>query len=283
MSEKNKGRLFLVATALLWALGGVCVKSITWNSMQIMGVRGVISFIVIMTYKKWTKLKFTKNNILAGAMMTGTAILYMTANKLTTAGTVIVLEYTEPIIVFLYQRFFKGRKAKLYEAVLVLFVFIGCVLAFSDNLDMSHMLGNILALLSGFTLAAQVIIMTGEDSDSLDCLSIGCLMQLVIGIPFLFIGQKAAFTTTNIFWILVLALFQYSLANICFSKGCKLVDPLECSLILTIEPIANPIMVALVCGEMMGPMAIIGCVIVIISVTLYTVMPSLIAKRTSAE
>ncbi|MGN1118159.1 MAG: EamA family transporter, partial [Acutalibacteraceae bacterium] len=62
------------------------------------------------------------------------------------------------------------------------------------------------------------------------------------------------------------------LANVLFSKGIKLVDKVEGSLILTIEPVFNPIPVAIICGEMMGLRAIMGSVIVIVFVALYSVL-----------
>ena len=58
-----------------------------------------------------------------------------------------------------------------------------------------------------------------------------------------------------------------------YAKGCQKIDKVESSLLLTIEPIFNPIPVAIVCGEMPGPLAIAGCVVVISGITAYAALP----------
>ena len=79
--------------------------------------------------------------------------------------------------------------------------------------------------------------------------------------------------------MLVLGVFQYGLANICYSRGCILLPKTETSLLLTIEPIFNPIPVWLVTGETPGAKAIVGFFIVIAAVTLYGLLPVIRNRR----
>lgn len=276
--EHNLGRLFIVLTALLWGLAGVCVKSITWSSFSLMAVRSVISLLMLSAVKKSFKAKLSKTNILGAVAMSATGILYVEAIKLTTAGTAIVLQYIAPILVFLYAVIFQKRKAKLSEAVITLAVFGGCVLSFADSLDPTRIVGNILGLLSGITFAAQIIIMNNENSDSDDCLYLSNIISFAICFPFMFFDKNLSFDLKNIVWVLILGIFQYGLANILFSRGIKRVDKIEGSLLLTIEPIFNPIPVAVFCGEKMGKLAICGFAVVVFFVTLYGLLPVLEKK-----
>ena len=75
--------------------------------------------------------------------------------------------------------------------------------------------------------------------------------------------------------LLILAIFQYGLANILFSIGIKKTDSVEASLLLSIEPVFNPIPVAIFCGEHMSGLAIFGSAIVIVSIALYSLLPKL--------
>lgn len=281
--QRTQGRILMAATAILWGLAGVCVKSIEWSSFSVMATRSVISLIMLFIYKKSFTLKFTKTNILGAISMSATGILYVAAIKLTTAGTAIVLQYIAPIIVFLYSVIFQKRKPKLAEALITLAVFLGCVLSFSDSLDASHVLGNILGLLSGFTFAAQIIIMNSEEADSQDSQIISNIFSFIICVPFMFFDKSLVLDTKNIVWVLILGIFQYGLANVLFSKGIKLVEKVEGSLILTIEPIFNPIPVAIICKEKMGLRAVLGSIIVILFVTLYSVMGSKDNKTVKTE
>lgn len=271
MSEKSSayGRVLMVAAAMLWGLAGVCVKSISWGSMSLVAVRSILSLILLFIAKRSIKLKCTKMNILGGIMMALTGILYVEAIKLTTAGTAIVLQYVAPILVYIFEVTFRKRKVHLWETGIVIAVFLGCVLSFADKLDATHIAGNILGLLSGFTFAAEIVITNGKDSDSEDSLIFSNIFAAAVCIPFMFFDKGIVFDAKNIIWILILGIFQYGFANICFAKGIKKVSALEGSLLLTIEPIFNPIPVWIFCGEKMGVLAIIGSALVIVFVTLY--------------
>lgn len=271
MSETNKGRVYILLTALCFSLGGVCVKSITWSSLSINCVRSIISLAMLLMYKKSFKLDFSKTNILGAILMAASSVFYMLANKLTTAGTTIVLEYIAPILVFLFEVFFRNRKTTFSEVIITFLVFVGCVLSFADNIDMSHIIGNILAICSGFSYAGQLIVMSSDNSNSQDVAIIANGISFLFSLPFLLTDKNLVFDYNNIFWVLILSIFQYGMANLFLSIGSKKLDSVECSLILTIEPIVNPILVMLINGETMGPLAVLGSVLVIASVTIHTI------------
>lgn len=281
-TSNTKGRLLLLSTALLWGLAGVCVKSIPWNSMSIMAARCFISLIMLTAARKSIRLKINKKTALGAVMMTLTGIFYMMSIKLTTAATAIVLQYIAPILVYLYSVIFKKEKLRASEALIVLAVFGGCVLSFADGLDPTRLLGNALGLLSGFTFAVQIIIFNDADTSSEDGLSLSLIMGILAGLPFMFFDKGLDFSPKVIMWVLILGVFQYGLANICYAKGCQLVDKIEGALILTVEPIFNPIPVWIVTGEKPGKLAFFGFVTVILGVTAYGALP-LIRNRQKSK
>ena len=278
----TKGRLLMLATALLWGLAGVCVKSISWNSMSIMSARCFIAVIMILITRRSFKLSINKKTALGAVMMCLTGILYMMSIKLTTAATAIVLQYIAPILVYLYTVIFRHEKLRACEAAIVLAVFGGCVLSFADGLDPTKMLGNALGLLSGVTFAAQIIILNDDDTNSEDGVFLSNIIGIFAGLPFMFFDKGLNFEPKTIMWLLILGIFQYGLANICYAKGCQHVDKIEGALILTVEPIFNPIPVWIVTGEKPGPLAMAGFVIVVIGVGMYGALP-LIRKKLHAR
>lgn len=280
--EQTKGRFYIIGTALLWGLAGVCVKSIPWNSLSIMASRCGIGILMFGALRKSFKIHFNKYTLFGAVMMSITGILYMMSIKLTTAATAIVLQYTAPIFVFLYSVIFQKRKAKLSETLIVLLVFGGCVLSFVGELDPTKMLGNILGILSGVSFAAQIIAFSEKRADSNDGMYLSNIISFITCLPFMFFDKNMAFSPKIIFWVLVLGIFQYGLANIFYAKGCQIVNKIETSLLLTIEPVFNPIPVLLITGEMPGPLALVGFVIVIAGVTLYGVLPIIEKKLKKA-
>lgn len=297
--KTSAGRIIMVITAICWGLAGVCVKQISWGPMPQVCARSLIALfmLVIAKYTLRTEnqetagrsLQINKINISGALMTSATGILYVMSIKKTTAGTAIVLQYVAPILVFLFAVLFQKRKAKIAEIIITAVVFAGVFLSFFDQLDPTHVLGNVLGLLSGFTFAAQIIIQSDKKANSGDSLIISCFLSFLITLPFTIAdisAGKVDFSAQNIIWILILGVFQYGLANVLFSVGIRKIDKVEASLILTIEPIFNPIPVWIIYGEKMGTLAIIGAVIVIAGVTLYGLIPTIedkIKNKTSKK
>ena len=87
------------------------------------------------------------------------------------------------------------------------------------------------------------------------------------------------FSASAIGCILVLGVFQLGLGYILFTKGLEQTQPVSASLISTIEPILNPILVAVFYGEKITPLAILGAVIVICAVVVYNVVKTNLAQK----
>ena len=93
------GTAAMLAASLCFSTGGLLMKLIPWNPLAINGARNAIAACVIGLYILAThhKLKFNPT-VLAGAIsLAGVTTLYAIANKLTTAGNTIILQYTAPI------------------------------------------------------------------------------------------------------------------------------------------------------------------------------------------
>ncbi len=282
-SQKNYGRIMIIATALLWGLAGVCVKSIPWNSISIMAARCFIGIVMFGIYNRSFSLKYNKKTFVGAAFMSLTGLLYMMSIKMTTAATAIVLQYVAPIFVFLYSVVFQKLKPKISQIIIVLVVFGGCFLSFADQLDVTHIAGNILGVASGISFAAQIIMFNDKEMDSMGGMYLSNVLSFVVCFPFMFFDKGMDFSPKTIFWVLVLGIFQYGLANIFYAKGCQKIDKIESSLLLTIEPIFNPIPVAIVCGETPGPLAIVGFAVVIAGVTAYGMLPVIEEKLKKAK
>ncbi len=70
----------------------------------------------------------------------------------------------------------------------------------------------------------------------------------------------------------MLGVFQVGLAYILLCMGLKTTPPVTASLVSGIEPVLNPILVAVFYGEKMGRFALVGAAIVIGGVVTYNVL-----------
>lgn len=81
---------------------------------------------------------------------------------------------------------------------------------------------------------------------------------------------------------MLLGVFQLGLAYVCLTTGIRYVKPITASLVTGIEPVLNPILVALVVGEVLTPLALLGGAIVFVSVMVYNVLNLRLEKQRAA-
>ncbi len=107
----------------------------------------------------------------------------------------------------------------------------------------------------------------GADFES--SLLVSCALSAAIGIPFY--GQESEMSLHIWFFVLLLGVVQFGLSYVFLSRGLDAVSPVTASLTSTIEPILNPILVAVFYGETIGATAVIGALLVVGSATVYNV------------
>ena len=265
--------------AVLYSIGGLCIKLIPWSGMAINGARTAIALVVIGLYLKVRRHKPRMNLwvLVGAASVCGTNILFSIANKLTTAGNAIVLQFTSPIFVILFSVLFFGKRPQKLDLMACGLVLGGVVLFFIDSLSVGGFLGNILALLSGITYAGVFLMNDMPDSDPISSVFWGDVISAAVGLPFL--GYETDFSSKVLVALLVLGVFQVALAYILMVEGLKTTPPVTASLVSGIEPVLNPILVAVFYHEMIGPIALVGAMVVVGSVVLYNVI---LARQTAA-
>ena len=281
MHTKYKGPLLIVMTAVLWSTAGVLIKLVPWNAMTIVGLRSFFAAVVMAVYMRRPRITFSKPVILGGLSMSVTMVLFLFANKLTTAANAIVLQYTSPIFVILLSALMLRQRPKALDIAAVAVVFGGVMLFFIDQLRADALLGNILAVLSGVTFAGVFLANKMPGARPEEATLLGYLINIVISIPFIVTNV----TAEAVPWlaVTVMGVFQLGVAYVLFSIGIKTTPPLAASLIAVIEPLLSPVWVMLATGEKPGPFAVAGGVIVVAAVVAYNAISARRVHREAAE
>lgn len=263
--QRSKAIVFLIITAILWSLGGLLIKSVNSNPLAIAGIRSGISAVIILLATGKPKLNWSFAQIGAALAYSATVLLFVAANKNTTAANAILIQYTAPVYVALLGAWLLREKVKLLDWVTIFVVLGGMVLFFVDEINMEGIFGNILAAASGVAFAAFAVFMRMQKEGSpLESVLLGNILTALIGIPFVF---QAVPDGKGWLYLVVLGIVQLGLPYILYAKAIKHVTALEASLIPVLEPILNPIWVFVMLGETPGVWAFVGGVIVIAAVT----------------
>ncbi len=272
--SKNKGLIYVLISALLFSTGGLLIKLCTWSPITINGTRSIIAALFMFIVLKKSKHVFVVNRHTIGAAIVASCMNYsfVTATKLTSAGNAIVLQFTQPVfIILLTWLIFKLRPSKA-AIVACGVIFIGILCAFFDQLSLDGFLGNMLAVFSGVTYATIFMFKRMKNVDFESAMLYSFVLSFFVCLPWLFAEQSHP--PQNILIVVLLGTFQMGLAYFMLGKGLSVISPITASLTSTIEPVLNPILVAVFYGEQLGVLAIIGGIIVISASTIYNIYES---------
>ena len=282
MTKQQKGTLFVFLASICYSLGGICMKGIPWSGMAVNGGRTAIAVVVMGVYLLLTRqtLRFNRWILLGALAVSLTNILFAIANKMTTAANAIVLQYTAPIFVIVLTTLFLHKRPGRLDLAACAVVFGGVLCFFVESLSGGGLTGDVLALISGVTYAVVFMLNDLPDGDALSAAFFGHIISAVIGLPF--VAQETQFGTTCVVSLLVLGVFQVGFAFIFLGEGLKTTPAVTASLVSGLEPVLNPVLVALFYPgvDQIGLISLVGAVVVVGGVIGYNV---LLAKQGQKE
>lgn len=274
LRAQRRGTLYVFLAAVLYSIGGLCIKLIPWHGMSINGGRNMVSVLVVGGYLLLTRHRprWNKWIALGAASVCGTNILFTLANKMTTAANAIVLQFTAPIFVIVLSLLFWRKRPKKLDIAVCGVTLLGVTCFFLESLEAGNMLGNVLALASGLSYAGVFLLNDLPNADPISSVFWGDVCSAVVGLPYLV--RETNFTASALTSLVILGAFQVGLAYILMCEGLKTTPAVTASLISGIEPVLNPTLVAIFYHEMIGPLSFVGAVIVVGAVITYNVVQS---------
>lgn len=268
LTEHQKGLAAIFIAALLWSTGGIFIKLISLNSLQLSALRSLFAAITFFVIFRNKLFKFNIATVVNALFYAGILILFVIATKTTTAANAIFLQYTAPIYVLILEPLLLKTYFERYNILTIVICFVGMLLFFMGELTPGHMNGNIIALLSGISFAAFLIGMRKNKPEyQYPTIFLGNIFITLISGFALF---DAVFIYDDLLMVSFLGIFQIGIAYAIFSWGLKKVYAIEASLISMIEPVLNPVWVFIGYGEQPSNWAILGGVIILFGIGLRT-------------
>ena len=279
MSRTTKGLWAIVACATLWSMGGLFIKMVDWHPMIIAGSRGLIAAVFMLTIRlvRSKNVPFTVISAAsrmrpgalwgAAAMNAATMLIFVAANKLTTAANVILLQYSAPIYAALFGWLLAKEKPRTEHWVALGALAVGLYVFFKDGIAGGGFVGDMLALVSGVTFALYSVFMRMQkDGNPEDSILLSYLIAAAVGLPFVF-AAPPEFTATAVSGILILGVFQIGVASLLFAYGIRRITAVQSMLAAVVEPVLNPVWVFLATGEQPAASAFAGGAIILTAVT----------------
>ena len=269
--SKQKSTLFVFLASVCFSTGGLFIKLVPWSALAINGSRNLIGAAVIGVYLLVTKhrIVFSRRVLIGALSMIGVTTLFALANKMTTAANTIVLQFTAPVFVILLMAIIYRQKPNRMDLITCFLVLLGVILFFVDGIQAGNLPGNVLAVLSGICYAGVFMMNTGKKADAISSCFLGQLAAGLLFTPLCF--RETDFSVPTLAAVLALGIIQVGGAYILFSIGIRNTPPVTASLITGLEPIMNPLLVAVFYGERITLLSVIGSVIVICTILIYNI------------
>lgn len=278
--DRGLGALALAATAFFWSLAGLLIKLIDWNPFAIACGRSLVAAIFLLLWMRKPKLTFSGPQIGAAIASSATMLLFIYANKATTAANAILLQYGSPIYTAIFGAIFLGEKPKLEHWLAFVAIAGGMALFFMGNLGGGTIRGNVAAILAGVTFSAYFVFMRMQkDGSPLESNLLAHILTAIIGFIVALFMPFPKPTTVSIGAIIALGVFQIGMAAVLLSWGIKRVSAIQGSIIAGLEPVFNPLWVFLALGEKPSPNSLAGGAIILLAVILSSIVTARRAMR----
>ncbi|HEX9641404.1 MAG TPA: DMT family transporter [Candidatus Krumholzibacteria bacterium] len=272
-------RLYLLAGAALWSTGGFFIKEIDAGATSITFFRCLFAGLLLapaVAGRRFPRGSDIAVSIVLFALLLG---LYVGATKETSAANAIFLQYTAPLYVIAFAPWLLGERLRSRDALPFAICIGGIVVLFIGNRGSDDIGGMLMGAGSGFFYGLFLLwLRRVRYADPIAITFANCIGVAVL---FSFALLNRDVDAEDLALLFVMGAVQFALPYLLFSRGLREVEAGEASLIALIEPVLNPIWVALFYGEDPSTATIAGGAIIIAGLAFrYAVLRDRAAART---
>lgn len=264
----------MIVCATLWSIAGVFIGMLDMSGFVIAGGRSLFAALTVLCYMVLTRQRIllTRGTLLSGILLCGVFICFVMANKYTTAANAIVLQYTAPIFILLFSAVFLHKKPRPLDMVAVVLTLIGILFFFFDSLDAGKLLGNLLGIAAGAFMGGMfVAVGHTKGEEKMSGILLGHVFCAASALPLTFCTDNV-WSARSIGILAMLGVVQLGIPYILFALASRRCSTVTCSVLAAIEPLLNPVWVALAGGGIPGIFALCGGVFLVIVITVYSVL-----------
>jgi drug/metabolite transporter (DMT)-like permease len=269
--------LLLVFAALLFSTGGAAIKGTALGPFEVAGYRSGIAALTLLVLVREARATWDRRMLFASVSFAATMLLFVLANRETTAASTVFLQATAPVWIIILGPRLLGERATARDLWLLLVMGVGFALllaapSVAQQTAPRPLLGNVLGALAGLTWGATLVGLRrlGRAGQSgVPAVVLGNALAFALAFPFaLGEGGLATAERGDVLALLWLGVFQVGVAYVCLGTALKHVTALEAGLLLLLEPVLSPVWAWLAHGERPGGWTLAGGAVVMLGLTL---------------
>lgn len=272
-------RLEIVAAAALFSTGGAVIKACSMTSWQVASLRSVVAAATLLLLVRDARRGWGLRTMAVGATYAATMILFVLANKLTTAAATIFLQSTAPLYILVLAPWLLAEELRRRDLAFMAALAAGMGLllvgdaapsATAPNPELGNLLGGAAGLFWGLTIMGLRALGRSAASGATPVAAAACgnLIAGVVALPLAL--PMPVPSPRDLGFVLFLGIVQIGLAYVLLTRGVHGVPALEASLLLLAEPMLSPLWAWLAHGELPGPWASLGGAVILAATAVNT-------------
>jgi DME family drug/metabolite transporter len=264
--SESGARAAVVIAALLFSTGGAAIKFCAFDAFEIAFLRSLVAAVAVWIALPESRQFLRPKVLVVGVCYAATLILFVNANKLTTAANAIYLQSTAPVYVVLLGPLLLGERLRRLDVAtlpLLVVAMVACFLGERQPSDSARdpLLGDLLAVGSGVCWAGTVVGLrwlarANDGATASAAVVAGNLIAAAFCAGFAL--PLASHGIVDWAAVVYLGVFQIGLAYVFLVRGLPRLPVVEASLLLLVEPVLNPVWAFLLEGEVPAVGSMIG-------------------------
>jgi len=261
LSQHTIARLYLLAGAVLWSTGGFFIKEIDAGATSITFFRCLFAGLILapaVAGRRFPRGPDIIVSIVLFALLLG---LYVGATKETTAANAIFLQYTAPLYVIAFAPALLGERLRSRDLLPFAVCLSGIAVLFVGNSGSGDVPGMLLGVGSGFFYGLFLLWLRRVRYADPIAITFANCMGVALLFSFALLNRDV--DAEDLALLFIMGAVQFALPYLLFTRGLREVESAEASLLALIEPVLNPVWVALFYGEQPSVATVIGGGIII--------------------
>lgn len=297
---EKKGFMLIITAATMWGIAGTVAKFMFNNNaspFDLVQMRLLISFFILVIYLSLTNrslLKINRRDVTyflvfgtAGVAMVQFTYLYTISQ--TNVATAIFLQYLAPALVMVY-----GLLTRSESPTPAKFAALACAIGGGFCIVRGNLQGglsvNTVGLFSGLASALAFAFYTIYGKRGLRTYNPWTMLTWGFGVGALawsFYAPPwqtwlAADWTTRLFFLYI-AVFATTLPFGFFFVGLKYISPVKTGITSTLEPVVGALASFIFLGEVLTPVQIAGCLLILVAIVLINLQQNDTASATATS
>ena len=261
LTSPTVARLYVLAGAVLWSTGGVFIKEIDAGALSITFFRCLFAALWVAPFVPGRRFPRPLDAAVSIVLFTGLLGMYVAATKETTAANAIFLQYTAPIYVIILAPLLLHEHLRRSDLAALSICLFGISVLFFGNQGEMDSIGLWLGVGSGLFYGLFLLWLRRlRYADPIAVTFVNCAGVAVLLAPVPGVWDVDA---QAVGLLALMGLVQFALPYVLFTAGLRLVQGAEASLIALVEPVLNPIWVAIIVSEEPTTATIVGGAIIL--------------------